>query len=165
MNRHPYRSLEEEYKGESSSFSLHKALQAFQHILGLPPGMLRTEFKEYAKKVVEKNHPAMKCSAARMVLEGRLSGIPLPFSSIHPGWRFRVNTAFLILDLFETIIQDWLEESLREAAPEIRVDLEELDGVLGTNRVSALLELLETLDAEQDEETSPSHAGSRSGQK
>ena len=163
MNRPPFSSLAEEYGETSSSAFRYKAVQSFLHTLGIPPAMLKTEFKEFIEEVVKRKYPDVKCSSARMILEGRLIGVPSPLSEVHSQWRFRIDAALVLLDLFETIVQDWLEKRLKEVGPEVRADLEAIDGVLGTNRVSAFLSLLETLNAEQDVETKEGDAGSRGG--
>jgi hypothetical protein len=128
--------------------TMHRLLTAFQSLFGLGMSAVSTEFRAFVRKVIEEDHPTFRCSAARMIFEGRIPGVPKPYGVILPGFKKRYVQYLYLMDLFETIVQRYLEEEVRGLSTSSRKEVRELKSVLGTVKVPKVEILLDALRKE-----------------
>lgn len=92
------------YKELNKSLTLERILIAFSSTLGLPRAAVSTKFKEVLVQALDE-FPDMRCSAVRALIEGRIPGVPQPFTTIPYAVRRNLEKALYLMDCFETIIQ------------------------------------------------------------
>lgn len=103
------------YKDRNASIDAYKAVEAFFHMFGIPPAGVSSEFRRKLQECAERNHPNLACSAARALFEGRVPGIPKPVSPIEPGWMLRVEVGLILLDCFETLVKETMNNAIEDS--------------------------------------------------
>lgn len=162
----PFLPVPECYRGVHRPMTRERILQAFSSVLGLPTATISTKFRELINAVVEEEYPDFCCSTARAIVEGRLTGVPLPMVSIPYNLRKRLDQALFLLDLFETVLFRWMEEEVSKKSVEVRTQAYRLRDQLGGLKAPIMIEFIEFLEkrredshAKQNEKAGSSHAG------
>jgi hypothetical protein len=142
----PFMKVDDIYRDIHKGIVSERVLVAFQSILGLPRAIINSEFKKIVQEVLNEEYPHLRCSAARALIEGRVPGIPLPVRNVQPQWKKKLKQALCLLDIFETIIARYVEKRIEEAPPRVKNQLKTVTEVFGTDKVSGIMNVLQTAD-------------------
>jgi len=143
----PFMSMEEVYKVDDKGLTYNRILQAFS-AFKIPPIAISTKFKDLITQVLKDEFPALRCSTARAIIEGRIPGVPLPAECIHVGWKLRIKQMLYLLDIFETIAYRQLENQIKEQSTPIRNQIRGIAKTLGTTKIPGLMEAVFDLKPE-----------------
>jgi len=143
----PFMSMEEVYKVDDRGLTYNRILQAFG-AFKIPPAAISSDFKALITQVLRDEFPALRCSVARAIIEGRIPGVPVPAAHIHVGWKLRIKQMLYLLDIFETIAYRYLENQIKEQSTPVRNQIRGIAKTLGTTKIPGLMEAVFDLKPE-----------------
>lgn len=135
----PFMSLEEVYKDINPGQMSSRFLASFNSILGLPRVLVSSKFQTLMNEILKEDYPALRCSAARAIMEGRIPGIPKPIETVQPGWRLQLAQGLALMDLFETILYRYVQEQIQECSTKTRGEVNSLSRAVGTAKLPRLM--------------------------
>lgn len=130
----PFQPTPESYIN-SREQTLARILGAFNDVLGIPPAIIKKDFRALLEKTVSNIHPKYRCSSARAVVENRLPGIAKLIDGLPISLKGRVNRALALLDLLETLVEQELAKETKSLMNEAATEAKRLKDVFGTNKV------------------------------
>jgi hypothetical protein len=125
------------YEGQPVSLTMTRILCAFEAVFGIAPGRVSPLFRAQLQDCVNKNYPALRCSTARAILEGRIPGIEAPVSLQREQKHLR--QALFLLDALETMAAAYVESEIEKNTPQFQVEIDILKKTMGTDKLPGVL--------------------------
>lgn len=120
----PGQPVPECYEGLSDAVLSTRLTGAFEHCLGVPSSILSTAFRAFVLEVFRSEAPALRCSAARAIMEGRVPGVPRPAEGFPANTKKQLNAFLLLADVFETISRHYESQHTAGVAADLQEAVE-----------------------------------------
>jgi hypothetical protein len=161
----PFEEVVDRYENINSGLMQSRILYAFRSVFRVPKVLISSKFREVMEKILNEDYPSLRCSAARAIFEGRIPGVAKPIETINPDWKKHLEQCFAILDLFETMAYQYLEEELKKSSADAKAEVKGMARTLGTIKLPRLVQFLEqeTKNAVKDKKAGPSNGSKVKG--
>lgn len=132
------------YEGQPVSLTMTRILCAFEAVFGIVPGRVSSEFRVKLQTCVDEHYPALRCSTARAILEGRIPGIEAPVSLQREQKHLR--QALFLLDALETMAAVYVEDVIKEKSPEFKAEIDILKQTMGSVKVPGVMGIFQSAE-------------------
>jgi len=124
----------------------HRVIQSFLNTLGVPKILVTKDFRGALDDMLEEDYPALCCSSARAVLEGRIPGLPAPARPLRRSKK--LEQVLCLMDVLETLVCRFLENQIAEKATSIRREVEVVGDTFGGVKLPRLMRAVLELEKE-----------------